>query len=135
MKRSDIVLQGKYSEYDALRGFIALFAQREGYSDLFVEELQLTMKEAFVNAIKHGNRERDDLSVSVSLIAFSETLLASVRDCGKGFNPDKLPNPIDPRNLFRLSGRGVYIIRSIAEIIAIEHDGEGSVLTLRYCPY
>jgi serine/threonine-protein kinase RsbW len=135
MKRTDIVLRDKYSEYDVLHKFIVSFAQSEGYSDLFLEGLQLTMKEAFVNAVKHGNREQDDLSVSCSLTAVQEMLLVSVRDCGKGFNPDDLPNPLHSRNLFRLSGRGVHIIRSIAEIIAIECDGNGAVLKLRYHPY
>ncbi len=134
MRRSDITLQGRYSEYEVLNDFVAWFAQSEGYSALFAEELQLTMKEAFVNAVKHGNKEREDLNVSISLTASAEVLLASVRDCGKCFHLDALPNPVDPRNIFRLSGRGLYIIRSIAEIIACERDGDGWLLTLRYRP-
>lgn len=134
MKRAEIVLQGGYSGYEALNGFIASFAEAEGYSDLFLEQLQLTMKEAFVNAVKHGNREQHGLSVICTLRAVAGSLIASIRDCGKGFNPDELPNPLDPRNLLWLSGRGLYIIRSIAESIALERDAEGSVLTLRYRP-
>ncbi len=132
MKRAEIVLQGGYSGYEALNGFIASFAEGEGYSDLFLERLQLAMKEAFVNAVKHGNREQNGLSVTCTLAVMAGTLVASVRDCGKGFNPDELPNPVDPRNLLRLSGRGLYIIRSIAESTALEHDDEGSVVTLRF---
>ena len=134
MKQAEIVLQGGYSGYGALNTFIASFAEAEGYSRLFLERLQLTMKEAFVNAVKHGNGEQNSLSVSCTLSAVAGTLLVSIRDCGKGFNPDEQPNPVDPRNLFSLSGRGIYIIRSIAEIIALESDREGSVLTLRYHP-
>ncbi|MGB7512499.1 MAG: ATP-binding protein [Pelodictyon phaeoclathratiforme] len=134
MRRADIMLQGNSSAYEVLYRFVALFSQDEGYSTLFFEELQLTMKEAFVNAVKHGNKERGDLNVSITLTASAEVLLASVRDCGKGFNLDELPNPVDPRNLFRLSGRGLYIIRSIAEIIACERDGDGWLLTLRFHP-
>ena len=135
MKRADIVLPGSYYGYGALNEFIASFAKEAGYSKVFVEGLQLTLKEAFVNAVKHGNRERDDLTVSIAFTVVADTLLVSVRDCGTGFNPDELPNPLDSRNLSRLSGRGVYIIRSIADIIALEHDRDGSVLMLRYHPY
>ncbi len=134
MKRAEIVLQGGYSGYEALQGFIASFAGSEGYSRLFLERLQLGMKEAFVNAVKHGNGEQNSLSVSCTLSVVAGTLLASIRDCGNGFNPEEQANPVDPRNLFRLSGRGLYIIRSIAEIIALERDHEGSVLTLRFHP-
>ncbi len=132
MKQAEIVLQGGYSGYEALNGFIASFAEGEGYSDLFLERLQLAMKEAFVNAVKHGNRAQHGLSVTCTLRAIAGTLIASVRDCGEGFNINKLPNPVDRRNLLRLSGRGLYIILSIAESIALERDGEGSLLTLHF---
>ena len=135
MTRADIVLQGKYSEYEALQGFIALFAEREDYSVQFVERLQLSLKEAFVNAVRHGNRKQEDLTVSCGLLAAENILLASVHDCGNGFNPDELPDPLGSAHLFNLSGRGIYIIKSIAEIISMERDEDGSVLTLRYIPY
>jgi serine/threonine-protein kinase RsbW len=135
MKRAEMVLQGGYSGYEALHGFTALFAEGEGYSNLFVEKLQLAMKEAFVNAVKHGNRERSDLSVSCVFTVIEEMLLVSVRDSGEGFNPDELPNPLDSRNLFRLSGRGIYIIQSISEAITLERDQDGSVLTMLYHPH
>ena len=135
MKRAEIVLHGSYAGYGALNEFIALFAEGEGYSNLCVEKLQLAMKEAFVNAVRHGNREQSDLSVTCVFTVDEEMLLISVRDSGTGFNPDEVPNPLDPQNLFRLSGRGIYIIRSIAEIIALERDQNGSVLRLRYRPH
>ena len=134
MKRAEIALQGGYSGYEALNGFLASFAEGEGYSNLFLERLQLAMKEAFVNAVKHGNREQNGLSVTCTLEAVAGTLIASIKDCGRGFDPDELPDPVDPRNLLRLSGRGLYIIRSVAESIALERDDEGSVLTLCYRP-
>ncbi len=135
MKHTDIVLPGLYSEYESLRRFISLFAESESYSTRFIEGLQLTLKEAFVNAIRHGNKEQGDLTVSIRLIAEERTLFASVRDCGKGFNPDELPDPVTSGNLFKLSGRGIYIIRSIAEIVGIESDLDGCTLTLRYISY
>lgn len=134
MKQADIVLPGLYSEYESLRKFISSFAQDEGYSGQFIDGLQLTLKEAFVNAIRHGNKEQSDLTVSFRLIAEESSLLVSVKDCGKGFNPDELPNPVDLQNMFKLSGRGIYIIRSIAEIISLENELDGSTLTLRYIP-
>ncbi|NTV17235.1 MAG: ATP-binding protein [Chlorobiaceae bacterium] len=134
MKRAEIVLPDRYSGYEALNAFIASFAESEGYSTVFTEELQLAMKEAFVNAVKHGNREQEGLTVFCTLTAVANTLLASVMDYGKGFNLDALPNPVEPMNLFRLSGRGIYIIRSIAEGITLKCDQNGSVLTMCYRP-
>jgi serine/threonine-protein kinase RsbW len=134
MKRAEIVLPDSYSGYDVLNEFVASFAESEGYSQVFTEDLQLAMKEAFVNAVRHGNREQPGLTVSCTLTAVADTLLVSVMDCGKGFNPDALPDPLDPMNLFKLSGRGIYIIRSIADTVTLKCDRYGSVLTMCYRP-
>jgi serine/threonine-protein kinase RsbW len=131
----EIVLPGMYDRYSELFDFIAAFAAHQSYSPLFVAALQLSMKEAFVNAIKHGNRERDECSVTCSLQAEGETLFASIKDCGNGFDPDELPDPLLPQNRLRLSGRGVYIICTIAEITGFERNDDGSTLMLRYIPY
>jgi len=135
MKHSEIVLSGRYSEYNTLYDFILNFSECEGYSRAFTDSLQLSMKEAYVNAVKHGNAERDDLTVSCRFTAAANWLQVSIRDCGPGFNPDDLPNPADPVNRLTLSGRGVYIIRSIAEIIGLERNNDGSTLMLHYIPY
>ena len=135
MRQAEIVLSGSYLQYNVLCDFIFSFAESEGYSSVFTDTLQLSIKEAFVNAVKHGNRERDDLTVSCTLTIAANMLQASIRDCGKGFNPDDLPNPTDPGYLLKPTGRGLFIIRSIAEIIGLERDNDGSTLLLRYIPY
>ena len=135
MIRSEIVLSGGYSGYNALYDFIMSIAEMEGYSTLFTDSLQLSIKEAFVNAVKHGNRERDDLPVTCSFEVEANSLKVAIRDCGKGFNPDGLPNPLDRRDLLQQSGRGVHIIRNVAEIIGLECDNAGSTLMLRYICY
>jgi len=78
-------------------------------------------------AARKPSQQQADQSLQLTAYSLGATAL--------GFNPDELPDPLDPQNLFRLSGRGIYIIRSIAEIIALERDGNGSVLKLRYRPY
>ncbi|MEI6847819.1 MAG: ATP-binding protein [Chlorobiaceae bacterium] len=132
MTYDEIVLPSRYSEYPALYDFINSFSEQEGYSSLFVDDLQLSLKEAFVNAVKHGNQERDGLTVSCSLSAKGKLLFASIKDCGNGFDPDQLLNPVDPRHCLLLSGRGVYIIRAVAEIISFEHCKDGTAMILRY---
>ncbi len=135
MIHSEIVLSGRYSQYTVLHDFLISIAEREKYSDLFIESLQLSLKEAFVNAVKHGNREKSDLTVTFSFVIATNSLTVSIRDCGNGFNPDKIPDPSDALNLLKQSGRGIHIIRSVAEIISLERDNDGSTLMLRYIPY
>ncbi len=135
MIHTEIVLTGGYTEYHALYDCIISIAESEGYRDAFIADLQLSIKEAFVNAVKHGNRDQEDLTVTCSFEGASDVLIVSIRDCGKGFNPDDLPIPTTSSGPVKQSGRGVYIIRSVAEIIGLACDNDGSTLMLRYIPY
>ncbi|MEI8032149.1 MAG: ATP-binding protein [Chlorobiaceae bacterium] len=127
-----IVTRSSYGEYAAVHQFLEAFFCRERYSSRFSERLHLAMKEAFVNAVRHGNRGVEDLSVGLSLSASAASLVASITDCGCGFDLEAIP---DPRNHAQLSGRGIFIIRSIAEIIGLERTSRSFTMLLRSTPY
>jgi serine/threonine-protein kinase RsbW len=69
--------------------------------------LLVALDEAFVNAVKHGNK--NDLTKLVKITAELSPAEAAftVEDEGEGFDIREIPNPCDPENLFRASGRGV----------------------------
>jgi anti-sigma regulatory factor (Ser/Thr protein kinase) len=135
MEQVTLTLPSRYSEYERLQAFVASFTDCRRYSQAFVDGVQLCIKEAFVNAIKHGNGEQEALSVTCSLMMDEGRLRVSIRDCGQGFNLDALSNPCEKEHLQKLSGRGIAIIRSLTEIVTLEHDGNGSTLTMRYIPF
>lgn len=134
MKHAEIVLSGGYSAYGELQEFIDAFACDMSYGRNFTDDLQLSLKEAFVNAVKHGNGERQDLPVRCTLTSAGHRLEASVRDCGAWFDAEALPDPCIRSYRMKLSGRGVHIIRSKAELAVIEHEGAGKTLLMSYLP-
>jgi len=131
-----VVLKSQDAEYEALLREIADICHASGFGEDFRAVLELTVKEAFVNAIVHGNRRQTALPVVVTFVVenVSGSLLVSLRDCGSGFNPEDLPDPTEADFLQRTSGRGVYIIRRNAEIVEVRRDADGFTLTLRYPP-
>lgn len=135
MSHHEIVLSGEYSQYTRLHSFIASFAAIKGYTPSFLDALQLSVKEAFVNAVKHGNREDHALTVTCALSIDGAFLDVYITDCGKGFDPDTVADPLESSNLLKLSGRGLCIIKSVAEIIKVECNEDGSTQMLRYIPY
>ncbi|NTW63941.1 MAG: ATP-binding protein [Chlorobiaceae bacterium] len=139
MNVCSLLLQSKAAEYEVLRTVLRTFGEIEGYSEGFLALLELSMKEAFVNAVSHGNKSREELFVEFAMRAdFSgEQLIleAEISDSGSGFSPEQLPNPTLECFLLRTSGRGLYIIRSIAEIVGVEVSDGRSTLKLRYFPY
>ncbi len=88
-------------------------------SNLFV-----ALDEAFVNAVKHGNK--NDLTKLVKITAELSPKEASftVEDEGEGFDIREIPNPCDPENLFRTSGRGVLLIYNIMD--EVEYNAQGN---------
>lgn len=134
-----LTLRGNVDAYESLRGRVESFARGEGYSRDFRRQLQLSLKEVFVNALQHGNRGHEDLSITVRLDASLEAngpvLRVEVTDCGCGFALRDLADPTKPQFLMRSSGRGMYIISSIAEIVDVECHRGGCTLRLRYAPY
>src|ERR1041384_5082794 len=77
--------------------------------------LFIALDEAFVNAVKHGNK--NDLTKLVKITAELSEKEASftVEDEGEGFDIHEIPDPCDPSNLFRTSGRGVLLIYNIMD--------------------
>jgi serine/threonine-protein kinase RsbW len=88
-------------------------------SNLFV-----ALDEAFVNAVKHGNK--NDLTKLVKITAELSPQEASftVEDEGEGFDIREIPDPCDPANLFRTSGRGVLLIYNIMD--EVEYNAQGN---------
>ena len=92
-------------------------------SNLFV-----ALDEAFVNAVKHGNR--NDPTKLVRITAEISPLEArfTVEDEGEGFNVQEIPDPCDPANLFKSSGRGVLLIYNIMD--EVKYNERGNQLTM-----
>jgi anti-sigma regulatory factor (Ser/Thr protein kinase) len=51
-----------------------------------------------------------------------------VRDEGKGFDPATLPDPTDPANLGKASGRGLLLIQTFMD--RVEHNEHGNQITM-----
>lgn len=91
--------------------FVNYFAKDLGLSDEQLSVLLLAVTEATTNAIIHANK--CDISKLVRIHAHIEDskLIVKVKDEGKGFDPSKLPNPTEPENLLKDSGRGVFLMK------------------------
>ncbi|MDP8264658.1 MAG: ATP-binding protein [Candidatus Aceula lacicola] len=74
-------------------------------------EIKLCLEEALVNAIKHGNKLDEELSVSARIRIERNLVEIDVEDQGDGFDPKKLEDPTSEENLCKLGGRGVFLIK------------------------
>jgi serine/threonine-protein kinase RsbW len=94
--------------------------------------IDIAVREAVANAIKHGNEQDPHKQVEVDLSLDEETLTIQVQDEGHGFDPSRIDDPLAPENLLKPTGRGIFYMKSFMD--AIEYGarpGGGTVVTLR----
>ena len=77
--------------------------------------IEMAVREIVVNAIRHGNQLDLDKVVRVSYRFNSERFEVGILDQGHGFDFDHLPDPCDPENLMKSSGRGIFLVRSFMD--------------------
>lgn len=116
----------------------------------------VALREALVNAIEHGNLELKselketshqsfhllleqrrqlspyrDRKVHVQARESLEEVVYIIRDEGPGFDPNNLPDPLDPANLERCSGRGILLIRTFMDEVYFNDTGNEITLVKR----
>ena len=94
------------------------------------DSIAFAVTEAVNNAIIHGNKLDQSKRVHLSISVVNKTLTVIVKDEGTGFNPEKLPDPLDPENLLKESGRGIFILKSLMDDVIYDFSDKGTVLTL-----
>ena len=84
----------------------------------------IAVTEAVNNAIHHGNRNDPEKFVKIGFESEDNMLIFSVCDEGQGFDHLSLPDPTDPSNIDKLSGRGVFLMTNLSDSIRFEQDGK-----------
>jgi serine/threonine-protein kinase RsbW len=94
--------------------------------------IDVAVREAVANAIKHGNRQDPAKQVVVDLALEGDTVVIRVEDEGIGFDPAHLEDPLAPENLLKPNGRGIFYMKSFMDEIQYgAGPGGGTLVTLR----
>lgn len=83
----------------------------------------LASVEAVTNAIEHGNNLDAHKVVNIEAYKDNSEFTVSVRDEGQGFNPDRLPDPTTPEFLEQPDGRGVFLMKKLADKVFFRDGG------------
>jgi serine/threonine-protein kinase RsbW len=83
--------------------------------------IDMAVREVVTNAIQHGNQFDLNKHVKVQLRFDTEKIEVQVKDQGQGFDFDHLPDPCDPANLLKSSGRGIFLVRSFMDDFSFDY--------------
>lgn len=89
----------------------------------------IAVTEAVNNAIQHGNLEDLTKPVGLSIHQNELEIKFIVSDSGAGFAFNNLPDPTAPENIEKESGRGIFLMKSLADEVSFENNGAKVVLT------
>ena len=93
--------------------------------------LLIALDEAFVNAVKHGNKHDHTKLVRITADLSAKEARFTVEDEGEGFDVNAIPDPRDPENLFKTSGRGVLLMYNIMDEVAYNERGNRLTMVKR----
>jgi len=92
-------------------------------SDDCYGNILIAVTEAVNNAINHGNQNNPNKFVQIGFETDNKQLIFNIKDEGPGFDYQNLPDPTDPENLDKINGRGVFLMKHLADKIEFRHNG------------
>ncbi len=94
-----------------------------GISEDHYGNILVAVTEAVNNAMQHGNKLDPGKKVNLAFLAKESALSFEVTDQGAGFDFANLPDPTNPENLEKPNGRGVFLMRHLADKVEFSDNG------------
>ncbi|MFC2188596.1 ATP-binding protein [Peijinzhouia sedimentorum] len=106
-----------------IESFIDNAKERFELNDDIYGNIMIAVTESVSNAIKHGNKSDKGKSVNLSLTLKDDVIKFVIEDEGKGFDYNTLPDPTAPENLEKTGGRGIFLMKNLADEVTFQKDG------------
>lgn len=131
MPARTLVVNSTHQDLANVVDFLDAFAQDQGWDDDLRDRVVLVGSEAVTNAMDHGNKFDADKEVIIHLDVSAERVVLSVQDEGEGFVRSQVADPLADENLLRDSGRGLFIIEELTDVVEYDLSGRKIMLTFK----
>ncbi|MDB5324848.1 MAG: ATP-binding protein [Phycisphaerales bacterium] len=101
------------------------------YNSDSVFAIKLSLEEAIVNAIKHGNKLDMNKKVYVEALVGPDQVELTIEDDGPGFTRQDVPDPTSPENIEKCSGRGILLIEAYMTSVSWTNGGKKMIMIKR----
>jgi len=101
-----------------------------GLTDVNYGNVIVASTEAVLNAMNHGATKDSDQKVLFEIEITEKEIIVEVSDSGKGFDFLNLPDPTDPTNIEKGSGRGIFIMKNLSD--SLEYKNNGSKVVMKF---
>ena len=129
----NMTFPARFEFLDEIREFVAQVAREGGFTEKEIYSLQLAADEAASNIIEHAYKGISNADLDVTCDAHGDTLIITMRDTGRPFDPSKVKQPNLKAGLSdrQIGGLGVYLMRKLMDEVRYESDSKtGNLLTM-----
>ena len=106
-----------------IESFIDNAREKFNLNDDIYGNIMISITESVNNAIIHGNSSNKSKNVKITLILDEGMIKFKIEDEGEGFDFSSLPDPTAPENLEKPGGRGIFLMKNLADEVAFLNDG------------
>jgi serine/threonine-protein kinase RsbW len=131
--QANLVLASRFENIEVAERALLDLCRRAGCAADKEYWLVTALREAVANAVRHGNRQDPERKVRLEYRIHDSTVTICVEDEGEGFDPADVPDPTDPANLLRPSGRGIFYMRQFMNRVAFSPSPRGGTTVLMEC--
>lgn len=127
------IFPAKFEYLDEIREFVAQVAREGGFTDKDIYFLQLAADEAASNIIEHAYEGISDATLDITCDMQGDTIVVTMRDTGKPFDPSKVKQPNLKADLSdrQIGGLGVYLMRKLMDKVSYQsYSKTGNLLTM-----
>ena len=127
-KKTELNLPSRIESVEEAAKAAEKFATINGFGEETLFAIDMAVREAVANAVKHGNLLDETKRVEITCENRVEGFEIVVRDFGKGFAVEAVPDPTNPENLLKADGRGILFMRSFMDAVEWSNHAEGGMI-------
>jgi len=127
-KNSKLSIPSNIASIDEAVVWAVEFAKNAGVAEDAIFGIDMAVREAVANAVKHGNQQDESKLVDIDLSSEDGRLEVNIRDYGAGFEVDDVPDPRNPENLMKANGRGILFMQNFVDEVEWRNHPDGGMI-------
>ena len=130
-ERIEITISSRFENIELVQVIAEHLCENAGVDEDGSHWIGMAVREAVANAIKHGNKLDVRKKVNATFHLRGVELEITISDEGEGFDPEQVSDPLNPQNLMKTSGRGIFYMKTFMDQIQYSfHPGGGTSLVM-----
>jgi serine/threonine-protein kinase RsbW len=124
-QRIEVTLESLLDSVGLAEEMCTRIAGAAGFGDDDCFKIGMSVREGVINAYNYGSQKQREKKIFLTFELTADRLIIHVRDQGKGFRVQDVPDPLADENLLKSSGRGIFLMRSFMDEFDVQSTSEG----------